>query len=340
MLISKFQPVKLRAFATQAKVKRGRWSKPSFLFISLAATSTIAGISYWLSSCVEEKKPTELQNEYFIPYQITRKIINDPNHFILELTPRTPQKINIWSHLNNRCLWSVEIKQPEIMVARNYTPLPLKFVDNKTDDLTVISHKNEINKENDGKLIIFVKNYDRGEVSKWLAQLPLNHTIEIRGPVVEYKIQNQVNHVNFFAAGTGIVSPLQLLLNPYTNGVQRPKLSLFYSSNDLQNELGPLKNVLYNSLNDPTIKSQGFFQLWTFEDSKKQNISDTKNLKNFMKLVPSVSKQADNSKLSLVCGPERYIEIIAGKKYDFSQGPVEGILGQKGWSTENVFKLS
>lgn len=340
MIKPRFQLLTIRAFTTPSKFKQGRWFKPSLVFLSIAATSAIVSISYLINSNVITKKPTELQNEYFIPYQISRRVVNNPNYFILELTPQTPQKVNIWSQLTNRSLWSVEIKQPEIMVARNYTPLPLKFVNDETDKLTVISSKNEIDNVNDGKLIIFVKSYDTGEVSKWLTQLPLNYTVEIRGPFVEYQIQDQVDHVNFFVAGTGIVSPLQLLLNPYTNGIQGPHVNLFYSSNDLQNELGPLKNVLYNRLNDLAVKKHGLFQLWTFEDSKKQNISDIKNLKNFIKVVPPVSKLSDDNTLSLVCGPERYIETIAGKKYDFSQGPVEGILGQKGWSNKNVFKLS
>lgn len=340
MLISRFQSLNIRTFSTPPKVQRNARLKPSLLFIVATTTSTILSISYLINSGNKDRKPNELQREYFIPYRITRKIINDSKHFILELTPKTPQKVNIWSRLTTRSLWSIEVKQPEIMIARNYTPLPLKFVNNETNDLTVISSNNEVNDKYDGKLILFIKNYDNGEVSKWLANLPLNHTIEIRGPFIEYTIRNQIDHINFFVAGTGIVSPLQLLLNPYTNSIQRPNLNIFYSSKDLQNELGPLKNVLFNTCNDTKIEDQGYVRLWTFEDSKEQNISEDKNLKNFMKLIPSISKISDNNELSLVCGPESYIETIAGKKIDFfSQGPIEGLLAQKGWSNDNVFKL-
>ena len=45
--------------------------------------------------------------------------------------------------------------------------------------------------------------------------------------------------------------------------------------------------------------------------------------------------------LALVCGPEGYIGYVAGPK-DLEarkQGPVDGLLGKRGWSSVNVYKL-
>lgn len=308
--------------------RKYRWILQSVLF-----TTAGLGVAYTINKSRKNSKPTDLQTDYFTPYQITRRVINDPNHFIIELTPTVAQKTNIWSQLAKGQIWSIEVKQPEIMVARNYTPLPLRFVDGESDDLEVIN-KNDTENSNDGKLVLFIKNYDQGEVSKWIANLPLNHTIEIRGPFVEYSLSEQVNNVNFFAAGTAIVGPLQLLLNPYSNYSSYPKLNIFYSCGNIQKELGPISNILFNRLGQNT----SMINMNLFEDSKNQNIA--KNIRKFSSLIPVPSNSPDNSSVSLVCGPDRYIETIAGKRYDLSQGPVKGLLSEKGWSSRNVYKLS
>lgn len=312
-----------------SKLRRDKWILQSILL-----TTAGLGVAYTISKSKDNDRPTELQPEYFTPYKITRKVANDSNHFIIELTPITTQKTNIWSQLTNRKIWSVEVKQPEIMVTRNYTPLPLQFVNGDSDDLKVINQNDTENNNNNGKLVLFIKNYDQGEVSKWIANLPLNHTIEIRGPFVEYSIPKQVNNVNFFAAGTAIVGPLQLLLNPYSNYQSNHKLNIFYSCGDIQKELGPIRNILSNYISQNISTTN----MNCFEDSKNQNIG--KNIKMFTSLIPAPSSSPDNTNVSLVCGPDRYIETIAGKRYDLSQGPVKGLLSKKGWSNKNVYKLS
>lgn len=312
------------------KSRVNKWVIPSVLVV----TSSL-GIAYTIKWVKSYEKPKELQADYFIPYQITRKVINDANHFIIELTPTASQNVNVWSKLTSRNLWSVEVKQPEIMVVRNYTPLPLQFVNNGSDDLEVIDKETTANiNNNNGKLVLFIKNYDQGEVSKWIAKLPLNHTIEIRGPFVEYIIPKQVENVNFFAAGTAIVSPLQLLLNPYLNGIAKPKLNVFYSCGNMEKELGPINNIVSKYLHPDSTS----LHLVTFEDSKNENIA--KNMKKFTSIIPIASKYPESKNISLVCGPDRYVETIAGKRYDLSQGPVKGLLSEKGWSSKNVYKLS
>lgn len=301
------------------------WTLPTILVLS---TACIITYNITIKSITEQHN--ELQTDYFVPYRITRKVYNDKNHFLMELTPLKEQRVNIWSQLTNRNLWSVEVKQPEIMVVRNYTPLPLKFKNSTDVNLEIISDDN-INNEK-GKLLFYIKSYEHGEVSKWLSNLPLEHIIELRGPFIEYNIPQPVNKIHFYSAGTGIVSSIQILLNPFKNGT--PKLNLFYSCNNMKSELGPLKNFLSKYVDN----NKNTTDMRIFEDSKNENFSN--NLKNFMKLIPTSKTQSLKNEISLVCGPDRYIETIAGKRYDLSQGPISGILSKKGWSEENVYKLS
>lgn len=91
-------------------------------------------------------------------------------------------------------LWSVEIKQPEVMVVRNYTPLPLKF--------NPASKEIEILKDGDnadGKLSFYIKKYENGEVARWLHHLPKGHIIEIRGPFIDYEFPHLPNELKDLA---------------------------------------------------------------------------------------------------------------------------------------------
>lgn len=164
-------------------------------------------------------------------------------------------------------LWSVEIKQPEVMVVRNYTPLPLKF--------NPASKEIEILKDGDnadGKLSFYIKKYENGEVARWLHHLPKGHIIEIRGPFIDYEFPHLPNELKrsrdclymdnrnergnnvrensqfiyqpydimMFTAGTGIVTALQLLL---TESPFRGTIKLFHTDKNIK-QLGPLYPIL------------------------------------------------------------------------------------------------
>ena len=47
------------------------------------------------------------------------------------------------------------------------------------------------------------------------------------------------------------------------------------------------------------------------------------------------------SSLSLVCGPDGYIDYVAGNKHAEvnEQGPIKGLLGEKDWDNSNTYKL-
>ncbi|CCK68751.1 oxidoreductase KNAG_0B03090 [Huiozyma naganishii CBS 8797] len=283
---------------------------------------TVAGAYFYIENKRRPKYPVELCPEYFTKYKITKRIDIDRHHYLLELTPLIPQANNIWEQVNARKLWSVEVKQPELMVVRNYTPLPLKF----TEDDTL--KQLEAGQNNHGKLIFYMKNYDEGEVAKWIRSLPQNHQVDIRGPFVEYEIPKGVNVINFFTAGTGLVSALQVMLNtsaPYTS-----TMHVFHSCKQSK-ELGPLFGILQDLQ-----KNNPFFTYTMFDSSKHTDIRS--QWKTFELLVPSATKIRGG--VSLVCGPEDYITAIAGRKLVPLQGPIGGILKQKGWTNDNAFKLS
>ncbi|KAL5348453.1 mitochondrial peripheral inner membrane protein [Pseudogymnoascus australis] len=60
-----------------------------------------------------------------------------------------------------------------------------------------------------GALRFLIRREHGGEVSSYLSALPVGATIDVRGPVVEYKVPGDVSEVVFLAGGTGIAPALQ-----------------------------------------------------------------------------------------------------------------------------------
>ncbi|KAK4152950.1 hypothetical protein C8A00DRAFT_44082 [Chaetomidium leptoderma] len=95
-----------------------------------------------------------------------------------------------WEH----GLWSVEVKQPELQVARDYTPLPpppppppglLRRPPSPPGDGGKDEGEGEEGGKrgwDDGKLRFYVRKMEGGEVSSYLSRLKVGDTLELRGP--------------------------------------------------------------------------------------------------------------------------------------------------------------
>ena len=355
-LIRTYSTSRLRNASVPSKDGMKRWA-------IACAGGTIGCFFYYNSYYLPgQLRQNELSPDHFTRYRISYKQDVDQAHFLLELTPVAEQKINLWSKMGCEKLWSVEIKQPDVMVVRNYTPLPLQ-VNPETEQLEVF----EDDKFAGGKLFFYIKQYEQGEVARWLHSLPENHIVELRGPYVDYefphyegevrrdrrflqsgskdpdaqeKFKYQQFDIAMFTAGTGIVTALQLLLteNPF-----RGSMDLFYSCKSFD-ELGPLGSIVDLLENNDRVRVH-------LTESSKQPCTE-KRLHEISKcilkpsiypgLVPYNGKSDHELKpvLSLVCGPEGYIAAISGPKYDLTQGPIGGLLENKQWNNDNVYKLT
>ncbi|KAI1345889.1 Sucrase/ferredoxin-like-domain-containing protein [Xylaria sp. FL0043] len=121
-------------------------------------------------------------------------------------------------------LWSVEIKQPQLQIARRYTPLPplSRSADNKStlED----GHPDEVQAD----LRILIRRMDGGEMSNYLSRQRVGDTVWLRGPHLGFDIPRRLGShsdyesgsemsnaggqkgVVFLAGGTGIAPALQI----------------------------------------------------------------------------------------------------------------------------------
>ncbi|SCU85366.1 LAFA_0D15280g1_1 [Lachancea sp. 'fantastica'] len=312
-----------------------------FKWIASGSAITTSILAYYLNERWHQK---ELSPDHFIPYKISYNDKIDSEHFMLELTPSRPQKIDWWKAMSSDKLWSIEVKQSEIMVVRNYTPLPLEHVGNGQ-----IQRFPE-GTFRDGKLFFYLKKYKHGEVARWLSKLPEGHIVELRGPFIDFEMPshpvggdketakgNSCDIVTF-TAGTGIAPIAQMLL---TTTPHPGKILMFHSCLTRQ-DLGPLQPFLEESQNSNRI------QLHYFESKHGRDIR--KIPYEVLKLIPTPcsielastegSTASIKPNLALVCGPDSYINTVSGPKHGLLQGPIRGMLAQRNWDNSNVFKLS
>jgi NAD(P)H-flavin reductase len=220
-----------------------------------------AGFAYkYFISDSGEKEQTVLVPDKFANFRLTYKEDISDNVSLIELSPKyeahreiIKSKGGFW---NGKRLWSIEVKQPDIQVVRRYTPLPLYYQQYKEGNETKALLRMIGEDVDEGRMVLIVKRYDDGEVSRYLHKLPVGSDVEIRGPYQEYRFPYspvdeepargpmldlpsrmppeddypervpKPDNIAFFAGGTGIAPILQSLLS---KNPPRGKVDVYYS---------------------------------------------------------------------------------------------------------------
>ncbi|KAF4876162.1 Cytochrome c mitochondrial import factor CYC2 [Colletotrichum siamense] len=188
---------------------RKRLLTPRTIPVLLAlAIAGVAWDSQWLfpasAPSSDLSEATILANaRKFVPFTVTSKDPVSPTSFILTLKPPHTGPAPLSSLWDVFDLWCVEVKQPQIQVAREYTPLP--------------------GAAGDDALRLYVRALRGGEVSTYLSRLLPGDSVEIRGPHGEFDLRSRLGEaggrVVFLAGGTGVASALQAALAVLPRGV-------------------------------------------------------------------------------------------------------------------------
>jgi len=331
-----------------------------------------AYVGYRVNRWATNPRRSRILDPYnFTPFILERRDKVSSTSSILNLAslPKGQNTDNV-TQAWQKGVWSVQAMQPELQIARSYTPLP-PVEDAEPEDLR-----------------LFVRKEPQGEVSNFLHRISRGTLVHLRGPHIEYVIPEDVDEVLFLAGGTGIAPALQVahILYNYrsTNSENGPKLRILWANRrredsysgqeqpSLQQSQTVSAPVLGNLAEKDAIhpedadapKSQpqtalvaeveslkarypGKIEIDYFIDEEDSRI--TKSLlndclcENKREPDPATQDHLVRKKLLLVSGPEGFVDFYAGPKFmrggKVIQGPLGGVLQQlnpQGWE---IWKL-
>ena len=165
--------------------------KPSNGRLAVGFFVGVAGGAAWKYNEVRSPSATGLSTTTFAPFAITKKEPVSSTSSIFTLNEGLLSQTNL-QELFRKGVWSIQIKQPQLQIARAYTPLPPTPTSN-ADELRLL-----------------IRRERNGEVSNYLHRLAIGQSAELRGPTVEYEVPKDTTEVLFLAGGTGIAPAMQL----------------------------------------------------------------------------------------------------------------------------------
>ncbi|KAF3000953.1 hypothetical protein E8E13_009097 [Curvularia kusanoi] len=349
------------------------WAKRRAGPLIILGTSAAGGAAYRFFG-TSKASDESLNPHTFTPYTLVDKqpVSSTSAIFVLRNSAGAPDSQSV-REVERRSVWSVQIKQPQLQIARAYTPLPHTTDEKKKDD----------NAPQDMRLLI--RQETGGEVSTYLHRLPEQATIELRGPNAEFELPRDVKEVVFLAGGTGIAPAMQVAqaLSRRTGS----RMHILWanrrreecvggvsdeqgSTKTSQNRVGWWKSVLIGSSETATLvglskdepaesvtpKEKGLI-VKELDALKAKNTIAVQGLKvqyyvdeentfiqpeDVKKRMISTS-QEKGSKLIIVSGPDGFIEHWAGRKVWADgrevQGPLGGVLKGMDLGDWKVFKL-
>lgn len=334
---------------------------PRPLYICAAAGAGVA--AYRLLK--PESLNASLNAHDFAPYILVDKQSVSSTNAIFSLHDGfgVPEPDSI-KEARKRGVWSVQAKQPQLQIARAYTPLP--------------SNPDEGDDEDGHSLRFLIRQETGGEMSTYLHRLPAGSTIELRGPTVEYELPQDVKEVLFLAGGTGIAPAMQVA--EALSRLPGSKMHLLWANRRREECEGGFGD---QALPDPTAQASWWKSLLGLgKDSKQaapmgaqkiarkglivrelealqergqaatggldvQYYVDEERLfiqpGDVTKRIHSEPHEGPGSRLILISGPDGFVEYWAGKKLWVEgrevQGPLRGVLGKMDLKNWQVVKL-
>ncbi|KAI2615894.1 hypothetical protein GGR54DRAFT_641984 [Hypoxylon sp. NC1633] len=198
--------------AQKSSRKRGMWRQ--WVLFNIVGVSAAVITAFTLKSARSSKdseRSAVINKTSFSPFTITSKEQISPTAFVLSVRPGAKTDDGSSSNSSAECpslreawahgLWSVEIKQPQLQIARHYTPLP-----------PPVSAPADSRSEN-AELRFLIREVDGGEMSTYLGKQRVGDCVWMRGPHLGFDVSRRLGaarHVVFLAGGTGIAPALQV----------------------------------------------------------------------------------------------------------------------------------
>ena len=350
------------------KMKTRRWP----IIITGAVTAIGAG---YVRAALADNKDQTLNPLTFARFHIESKDPVSNNSSLFRLSPWSTKSAEVWQEQWKKGVWSISIKQPQLQIARDYTPLP------PLSSSPGGPEGRHGGTANDGDLNIWIRREVRGEMSNYLHALPINAKVEIRGPKLEYQLPDQIDRVVFLAGGTGIAPALQIAHALQIRHESKTQIDVLWANRSRNDCVGGISDgisrtksrdnqwwklwgqddaptqivrqdseqqpgTVVNMLSQLKQLSQGTLKVDYFVDDEKtfvtpQHIDQLVHRPKRQQAKTSVANSGRN--LIIISGPDGFVNFWAGPKQWLNgrevQGPLGGALSQMKLSGWEVVKL-
>ncbi|CAD6501689.1 BgTH12-01939 [Blumeria graminis f. sp. triticale] len=319
-------------------------ARPTIIALASIAFSAITILSFKKYMINQEARHI-LHPDKFTPFEIIRREVVSSTAILLTVcTLHDSPEIehpDPYAQWWQRGIWSVEVKQPQLQIARSYTPLPPS------------------SGEPQHHLRFLIRRQPKGEMSNYLYKLHVGAKIYLRGPKVEFELPEVVGQVLFLAAGTGIAPALQIihtLLERQSNDKPCPFVHISWANRLREdckggNEVGIKSNGSRNHDRDINLivqelealrqKYPNYLTLDYLVDEERTRFTPRK-LSQLVKINPCTENRP-GARLLFVSGPEGFSEAMAGPKKwedgDEKQGELGGILKRLSLDDWKIWKL-
>jgi hypothetical protein len=153
-----------------------------------------------------------LNDRSFTPYRLVAKHRISDTSSIFVLRPPGDPAAGAAALLERAwaagALWSVQAKQPQLQIGREYTPLP-PAARAATRALYAAGTGGEDDDDDAADLHLLIRKEMNGEMTTYLHGLPVSAAVQLRGPYADVRVPAGCDEIIFIAGGTGISPALQ-----------------------------------------------------------------------------------------------------------------------------------
>ena len=261
----------------------------------------------------------------------------------------------------------MQVKQPQLQIARSYTPLPRSPISSSG------SGSSDSDGDDAADIRLLIRRAARGEVSGYVHRQALGATLEVRGPAAELRVAAGAARVLVLAGGTGIAPALQVA---HVLGAREgARCTILWACRRREECVGGGRGgergvrggwravfglggkgvveegegccaddgVIVQELEALKKKAGGRLQVEYFVDEEKTFIRPAHIREHLRHSQSAQGAQEGGQNLILVSGPDGFIEHWAGKKVwvggKEAQGPLGGVLCELELKDWKVWKL-
>lgn len=293
---------------------------------------------------ISPKRSVILNGQFFTPFILeAREKVSSTSSILYLLSLPLGQNTENISEVWKRGIWSVQVGQPELQIARFYTPLPPKEG----------SEPEEIR--------LLVRQNPQGEVSSFLHRINRGTIVHLRGPKLQYELPEDVDEVLFLAGGTGIAPALQVahtLFDARKRATESgPELRILWANRRREDSIDGLKQTRSSSASQQQVQTRLVEEVESMKARHNSNVIvdyfiDEESSYITADLLRTYLHGSDEQttedgparrRLLFVSGPDGFVNHFAGPKTWKGgrelQGPLGGVLATidpKGWE---IWKL-